>query len=888
MSGDPLPDTRSGPWRPVAVVAGTYLGAGILWMLLAERVTSWLASSPGLQSRWEAYHGWIFVVLSTGLLIALIRWTHARAGSDGGNWRDVIENAQEGFWLIDADARTLHVNRVLADLLGHAPQEMRGRSPLEFAAPASRPVFEAEIGARGQAGRRHRQTGPRHYEIKLLARDGRPVHALFHATSLWDGAGYLTGSYAFVTDLTEIREREHELKLTRHTLEHSFDEILRVAPDARILDVNETAITELGYSRSELLGMSIPDIDPNFPRSVWPEHWAELKRESYLRFETQHRRKDGTLFPVEVGLAYLKYQGEEYALAIARDISDQQRQLAELRRAAAVFDHSVEGIVITDPERRILAVNDAFARITGYSEAEVLGQTPAILHSGQQSPDFYKSMWATLQAEGVWQGEIWNRRRNGEIYPEWLTISEVRDDSGELVNYVGVFADMTEAHQAQEEIVFRTHHDHLTRLPNRILFQERLEHALAALGHRRRHVAVVMLDIIGFGAINDGLGTDAGDAILIEVGQRLGDNLRPADTVARPGSDEFWLLLEDLGHREEIGRILQNVLTKLGEPFTTAGQTVRLAARAGVALAPDDGTDTGSLLNGAATALHRAQQEGADEVQYFRPDMQHQVRRRVRLEEALKVAIDQGELRTWYQPQVELATGEVIAAEALVRWEHPAWGLVSPADFIPMAEETGLVVPLGAWVMNQALEQYSEWRSRGLPFRRVSVNVAAAQLVRPADFYDTVSAGLKRTGLPGECLELEITEQGFLGDVEAAVETIQRLATLDVRLAIDDFGTGYSSLAYLKRLPIQVLKIDKTFVDGLPDHEYDRSIVKAILAVADALDIEVVAEGVEHDSQAKWLSGHGVRFAQGFLYSRPKPATELLDWLASSRRTGAP
>jgi diguanylate cyclase (GGDEF)-like protein len=397
-----------------------------------------------------------------------------------------------------------------------------------------------------------------------------------------------------------------------------------------------------------------------------------------------------------------------------------------------------------------------------------------------------------------------------------------------------------------------------------------------------------MLDIIGFGTINDGLGTDAGDAILIEVGRRLGDNLRPADTVARPGSDEFWLLLEDLGHREEIGRILQNVLTKLGEPFTTAGQTVRLAARAGVVLAPDDGRDAASLLNGAATALHRAQQEGADEVQYFRPDMQHQVRRRVRLEEALKVAIDQGELRTWYQPQVELATGEVIAAEALVRWEHPAWGLVSPADFIPMAEETGLVVPLGAWVMDQALEQYSEWRSCGLPFRRVAVNVAAAQLVRPAEFYDTVAAALKRTGLPGECLELEVTEQGFLGDVEAAVETIQRLATLDVRLAIDDFGTGYSSLAYLKRLPIQVLKIDKTFVDGLPDHEYDRSIVETILAVADALDIEVVAEGVEHDGQAKWLNGHGVRFAQGFLYSRPKPATELLDWLASPRRTGAP
>ncbi|MDZ7749951.1 MAG: EAL domain-containing protein [Halofilum sp. (in: g-proteobacteria)] len=747
------------PRRVILATAGVYALAGAACFFLSDWLTGLPSFPPEARSSWEQYDAWLFLLFSALYVIGATWWISNASRASGEYWRSIVEDAQQGFWLIDDQGKTLYVNRVLADMLGYTPEEMLDHTPLEFADPDSREVFETQIGTRDSPGIRHQARQPRQYELTVKTREGKPLTALVHATSIWGESGQLVASYAFVTDLTEIRNREQQL-----------------------------------------------------------------------------------------------------------------------RRAATVFDHTVEGILVTDSAQRIVTVNPAFTRITGYTEDEVRGSTPAVLHSGVQSKQFYESMWSDLESRGVWQGEIWNRRKDGEIYPEWLTVSEVRDATGALVNYVGVFADMTEAHQAQEELSFHAYRDHLTGLANRALFQERLNHALSTLHHRRRHLGVVMLDLVGFGAINDSLGTQAGDEVLIEAARSLDGALRSGDTVARPGGDEYWILLEDLGQREDVGRVLRNVLSALHEPMTVAGQTVRLTARVGAAVAPDDGSDPEELVQSAATALHRAQQADMDPIQYYHTAMHDQVRRRVSLEEGLKVAIDQEQLRVWFQPQVDLVSGAVKGAEALVRWEHPQWGLVSPGDFIPIAEETGLILPLGAWILNRALDQLAQWRACGLPLDHVAVNVSAAQL-RSADFYDTVHSALQRTGVPPECLELEITEQGFLGNVGAVADTIDRLANLGTRLAIDDFGTGYSSLAYLKRLPLDTLKIDKAFVDGLPDEEHDRSIVEAILAVSRALELQVVAEGVEHESQAAWLREHGVPWAQGFLYTRPMPAEDLRAWM---------
>ncbi|MFA9460275.1 EAL and GGDEF domain-containing protein [Thiohalorhabdus sp. Cl-TMA] len=1046
-------DSRSPAWRIFAMVAGGYLLFGLLWILLSDWAVQMLAPDRAALAQLQSYKGMAYVVLSTGLILGLLAREVRHREAKDRYWQDIIDLAQEGFWLIDAGGRTRAVNQSMAALLGYRAEEMHGRTPFEFATPQGREVFAEQLGQGRDQGLRHTRAEPRQYEVTLQTRAGEPVPVLVHATALRDDAGRVTGSFAFMTDLSDIRARQRELDLSRHAVENSFDEIYRISPDGRLLDANHTACENLGYSLRELMGLTVADVDPNFSAADWRAHWSSLKARGHLALETTHRTREGIDYPVEVGVIYLAYEEEEFAYAIARDISERKaaeessrradyalralsranaalihatdeavlfqevcqaltngkgyplawvglaegdpqrtvrvagaagreqaylkeitvgwgddaagqgptgnairtgerqvlrnlegspdydrwreaahrhrfqasaalpifredrpigalnvystdatafdareialleelaadlgfgvqtlqvraerdRQMGELRLAGAVFDSSAEGILVTDLELRIEKVNRAFTRITGYEADEVLGHTPDLLRSGLHDEAFYEALWADIENQGHWQGEIWGRRKNGELYPKWLTLSEVRDESGTLTNYVAVFADITQAHQTQEELTFRTYHDPLTGLPNRALFRERLEHALES-GQRR--MALVLIDLQGFRALNDSFGAEGGDEVLRRTAERLQAVLRHQDTVARPGADEFWVLLEDLPRHHALERWLTTLMEALSMPLSIGEQTVRLEANMGVALAPEDGTDLDPLLTNAATALHRAQREGHGQIHYFQPEMHQTVQRRVRLEEALKVAIDQEELRVCYQPQVDLESGAIDGLEALVRWHHPEWGLVSPGEFIPIAEETGLVVQIGDWVLEQALAQLACWRSKGYPLRRVSVNVAAAQLQRE-DWPRYVAAVLGRTGVPAQCLELEITEEGVLASLEETAETMTRLKGLDIRLAIDDFGTGYSSLAYLKQLPVDTLKVDKAFIDGLPGVEHDRSITEAILAVAGTLGLDVVPEGVEEEAQARWLREKGVRLAQGFLFHRPQDPEQL-------------
>ena len=571
-------------------------------------------------------------------------------------------------------------------------------------------------------------------------------------------------------------------------------------------------------------------------------------------------------------------QGRGGALAVIRDVTEERTTEAQLRIAARAFETHL-GMLITDAEGRILKVNETFTRITGYAESDVIGRNPRLLSSGLHDEAFYAALWARVSREGSWQGEIWNRRKNGEVYPEWLTISAVRDAKGELTHYVATFHDLTERKAAEHEIHQLAFYDPLTGLPNRRLLIDRLEAALKDSYRSRQFGALFYLDLDNFKQINDTLGHHAGDELLQRVAACLDKVLRDTDTLARLGGDEFAVLLHDLGgDQERAGAVARRVANKLlgalQAPIHLGDKTLAVTASLGITLFRDHGTTLDAILQQADMALFQAKEAGRNTLSFFDPAMQVRLQARARLEADLREALPRGELRLHYQVQVG-AAGRVSGVEALLRWQHPERGLVSPGEFIPLAEENRLIVPIGHWVLEAACHQLVAWaadpRTASLT---VSVNVSPRQFREP-DFADRVLAAIDTSGAPAAQLKLEVTESLFVQDREDARAKMLRLRERGITFALDDFGTGYSSLAYLKRLPLDQLKIDQSFVRGLPEDEASAAIVASTIALSKSLGLEVIAEGVETTSQRDWLLAHGCRAFQGYLFGRSVPVEAL-------------
>ncbi|ATE62735.1 two-component system response regulator [Thauera sinica] len=545
------------------------------------------------------------------------------------------------------------------------------------------------------------------------------------------------------------------------------------------------------------------------------------------------------------------------------------RAEAALRQSSAVFESTRDGVVITTLEPRIVAVNPAYTEITGYTPDEVLGRDPNFVKSGRHGRQFYREMWASLNELGYWQGEIWNRRKNGEVYPQWLTISTVRDEGGQASQYVGVMTDLTQLRRSEQQLERLSHYDPLTNLPNRLLVQSRLEHAIEQARRHHDGAAVLFLDLDRFKNVNDGLGHPAGDELLRAVAGRLRGGLRDEDTLARAGGDEFIVVLEDLQSPDEAASVAQKLINLVQQPFVlSGGQEVIVSASIGVALYPDDGETVTELNQHADVALYQAKELGRNTFCFHSAALTSRVNDHLQLEMRLHRALERGELLLHYQPLVGLEPGQPIRAEALLRWQPPDEAMVPPARFIPLAEETGLIVPIGDWVLRAACRQAKAWLDAGLHFGGVSVNLSVRQF-RQKDIVDEVADVLAATGLPARYLELEITESALMEGVERAVATLDALRRLGVSLAIDDFGTGYSSLAYLKRLPLDKLKIDQSFVRGLPDDGNDHAIVTATIAMARSLGFSTVAEGVETEAQLEVLRKLGCSAYQGYLFSPP-------------------
>ncbi|MFI3156748.1 MAG: EAL domain-containing protein [Methylococcaceae bacterium] len=556
------------------------------------------------------------------------------------------------------------------------------------------------------------------------------------------------------------------------------------------------------------------------------------------------------------------------------DITKQKQDEVDLRIAATAFELQ-DAMLVTDANNVILKVNQAFTRITGYCAKEVVGKKPNLLSSGLHDKAFYAAMWESINHTAAWQGEIWNRRKSGEIFPEWLIITAVKesDDKNEQVNhYVASFSDITSRKAAEEEIKQLAFYDPLTKLPNRRLLLERLKHSIEVERRDGNRLALLMLDLDRFKAVNDSLGHSAGDELLQQVASCILARLRDVDMVARLGGDEFVVLLEDIAHPEDAARVAEEIILVLSKPFQlTQSHDVQIGASIGISLYPEHGAGYEILMDHADAALYQAKDQGRGCYAYFSEDQTIAARERIALETRLRRAIEQEELRVFYQPQVDIVSGRIVGAEALVRWQDPLEGLIPPLRFIPIAEETGLILEIGEWVLRETCRQGRRWLDAGLPALTLAVNVSPQQF-RRGDISTLVATVLRETGLPADCLELEMTESGLMENQDHVMELLNKLRSQGVRLAIDDFGTGFSSLAYLKHFPLDVLKIDKSFIDDIPHLQDDMEIAATIIAMGHILGFKVLAEGVETMAQLEFLREKKCDTYQGYIKSPPVPA----------------
>ena len=684
---------------------------------------------------------------------------------------------------------------------------------------------------------------------------------------------------ASVRDISERKQIEDALEENREkyrALSEAAFESIFISEKGKCLEQNARAEEMFGYSLAEAVGrMGTEWIAVDDRARVMQNMISGYE----LPYEVNGLRKDGSTFPAIVRGKMMQYKGRLVRVTAMVDITD--RKLAEeAQRIAATAFESQQGIAITNAHRVILRINRAFTDITGYGADEAVGQTPRLLSSGRHDAAFYAAMTESLESNGNWQGEIWNRRKGGEVYPEWLNISAVRDDAGRVTHYVAIFSDISERKSAANQIQHLAFYDSLTGLPNRRLLMDRLEQALTASARHHRRSALLFVDLDNFKMVNDTLGHQQGDLLLEQAAKRLSNCIREGDTAARLGGDEFVVMLEDLSETDleaatQAEAVGEKILASLNQLYHLGDGSYHVTPSIGITLFDGQQQEAAAEpLKRSELAMYRAKSAGRNGICFFEPQMQDQVTTRATLQADLREAIGRCELVLHYQAQI-VGEGRLTGAEALVRWQHPRRGLVSPLEFIPLAEETGLILPLGQWVMETACAQLALWATLPpMAHLSVAVNVSARQL-HHKDFVSGVIDVLNRTGANPKNLKLELTESLLVADVEDTIAKMAALKSRGVGFSLDDFGTGYSSLSYLKRLPLDQLKIDQSFVRNILSDPNDAAIAKMVIVLAGSLGLTVIAEGVEMEAQRDFLARQGCHAYQGYFFSRPLPLAEF-------------
>ena len=731
------------------------------------------------------------------------------------------------------------------------------------------------------------------YLVNVRHKNGGERWLELNETPRYNANGAVIGLEGIAHDVTERKQAEDKLEASearwRFALEGAQDGVWEYDIITQENTVSKQICIMLGLEVTEDSSMQrLNDwearLHPDCITSTAEAFNAILENKTNIySVEHQVRCEGGHYIWLLSRGMVVSYTADKKPLRIvgtSSDITLRKKAEEKLKLAASVFTHAREGIMITDADGAILEVNDTFSAITGYSYEEVLNRNPSMLKSGRQSDAFYKEMWAKLLTEGHWEGEVWNRRKNGEVYAELLTSSAVYDEQGEVSNYVALFTDVTLMKEHQDQLEHIAHYDLLTQLPNRVLLADRLAQAMMQSHRRHQSLAVVFIDLDGFKAVNDNHGHDVGDELLIIVSQRMNEALREGDTLSRIGGDEFVAILVDLDKEEDCKPVLERLLLAASSTVVISGIELRVSASIGVTISPQDSADVDELMRHADQAMYIAKQSGKNRYHLFDIAQDQAVKIQRESLESIRAAIDKREFILFYQPKVNMKTGLVIGMEALIRWQHPERGLVSPIDFLPVIEDHQLSVVLGEYVIRMALDQLTVWQNAGIDMT-VSVNISARQL-QQGNFTSRLADLLSEfPQVKPECLELEVLETSALQDIEQISEVMSNCQRIGLSFALDDFGTGYSSLAYLRRLPAELIKIDQSFVRDMIINPDDKAIVEGVIGLAKVFKREVIAEGVETRRHGDALLALGCELAQGYGIAKPMPAEQVQSWVKS-------
>ena len=675
----------------------------------------------------------------------------------------------------------------------------------------------------------------------------------------------------------------------RAVVENVLDGLITIDEQGVIESANPASEKIFGYSAKEMVGKNITML---MPSTMHEQHSQGMK--NYLtsgksvligkgNVEVMGQRKNGALFPLELSISEMQVDGKRLFIGILRDVTHTKQLSKESLLAAKVIGTTQEGVVIMDADRTVESINSAFTRITGYDLEDVRGKKLEALHIALRNPEIFEQILRDIRQDGQWQGSVSGINKSGNFYHIWASIDAIEDETGTVSHVVAMFSDITEKKLSEERIYHLAHYDALTDLPNRLSLNDRLQHAMAYAQRHERLVAVMFLDLDHFKNINDTLGHAVGDSLLQAVAKRLLGCVRECDTVGRLGGDEFTIILTDIKHVNDAMIVAQKILEHLSKPFVLQDRELFITASIGVTLYPLDNDSPHELIKNADTAMYRAKDQGRNNYQFYTSDMNLLALANLELQSGLHKALQRAEFELHYQPQVNMKTGEIVGVEALARWRHPEKGLISPALFIPVAEESGLIVPIGEWVLRTACEQNMVWQRAGIKPIRMAVNLSARQF-QQKNLLQMITQVLNDAGMQPEYLELELTEGLVMQNAQATIRILHQLKEMGIRVSIDDFGTGYSSLSYLKRFPIDTLKIDQAFVRDITTDPDDAAIATAIIAMAHSLKFKVVAEGVETQDQLTFLCNKACDEMQGYFFSRPLPAEEIGLLLQSERR----
>jgi diguanylate cyclase (GGDEF)-like protein/PAS domain S-box-containing protein len=747
-------------------------------------------------------------------------------------------------------------------------------------------VHPDDLAAESVAWKAALAGAPYNIEHRILI-NGKIKWVHEHAELDFNPDGKATFALGSVSDITESKLAEATLRQSQRSqqlmIDTALDGVIQLNSLGKITLWNQEVSNILGWSRNsvfqrKLLDMIVPDYDRT---GRWQEIIHLLSAEhtdiSHARCEVEAKHHDGHLLQLELSISRVTINDSLEFNIFLRDITQRKREEEQLLLAAKVFESSNESILITDVNNNIVAANDAFLRMTGYAIEEVRGHNPRFLASGCHDPAFYREMWHSINTTGCWQGEVIDHTKQGHRFFQHLAINSIRNNDGQLTHYIAISSDITERKEYDKNIHFLAYYDVLTGLPNRSLLRDRLGQLIATAHRDNMTFALLFLDLDRFKYINDSMGHSVGDKLLQSVAQRLQACVREGDTVARIGGDEFIILLREVD-ATGVSLVSDKILKSLATPFNLNGQIISTYASVGIALYPEHATDIDVLMKNADAAMYHAKENGRNNYKFFTPEMNFRANKLFSMEKDLRMALDQEQFTLVYQPQVDLASGLICGAEALIRWKHPENGFVSPADFIPVAEETGQIVAIGEWVLRTACWRFSQWHKKGMAQFPIAVNLSIRQLRQP-NLADVIEGILKETGLNPQLLELEITEGIMMGDTKSAMTFLTRMHDLGIQMSIDDFGTGFSSLSYLKNLPVNKLKVDQSFVRDIETDESDAAIVRSIISLGHRLDLKVIAEGVENLEQLDFLRIRGCDEVQGYYISRPLGAEDFLKFV---------